>query len=88
MLAPSLALVTQTTEEWQVWGRGGLDVERVLAVCSDADGADFTTSADEVERFSPMLRRDHRQPFLGQHLFEGFQNTGLVIDDEDGGTAG
>ena len=51
VLAPSLALVTQTIDEWQVWGRGGLDVERVLAVCSDADGADFTTSADEVERF-------------------------------------
>ena len=50
VLAPSLALVTQTVDEWQAWG-GGAVGSRVLAVCSDADGADFTTSPDEVERF-------------------------------------
>ena len=50
VLAPSLALVTQTMDEWKLWGEG-LDASRALAVCSDADGADFTTSPDEVERF-------------------------------------
>ena len=42
VLAPSLVLVTQTAEEWKAWGTGALG-SRVLAVCSDADGADFTT---------------------------------------------
>ena len=50
VLAPSLALVTQTVDEWKLWGEG-LDASRALAVCSDADGADFTTSPAEVESF-------------------------------------
>jgi len=50
VLAPSLALVTQTVDEWKLWGEG-LDASRALAVCSDADGADFTTSPAEVGSF-------------------------------------
>ena len=50
VLAPSLALVTQTIDEWKLWGKG-LDASHTLAVCSDADGADFTTSPAEVEGF-------------------------------------
>ena len=34
--APSLALVTQTVEEWKARGTGAMD-SNVLAVCSDAD---------------------------------------------------
>ena len=36
--APSLALVTQTVEEWKARGTGAMD-SNVLAVCSDADGS-------------------------------------------------
>ena len=51
VLAPSLALVTQTAEEWKAWGSTGAMGGRMLAVCSDAEGADVTTCAGEVEAF-------------------------------------
>ena len=33
-----------------MWGGGAVGT-RVLAVCSDADGADFTTSPEQIETF-------------------------------------
>ena len=47
----------------QVWGRG-FETDNVLAVCSDADGAAFTTSPDDVERFLAAAAADSAAPAL------------------------